>query len=65
MKLTLIAVASAVVMLPLSALAEDMPGMKTDGMVGMQMKQDAKQTPVAKAEGTIKSINFEIGRAHV
>lgn len=59
MKLTLIAVASAVVTLSLSALAEDMSGMKMDGMEGMQMKQDAKQTPVAKAEGTIKSINFE------
>lgn len=32
MKLTLIAVASTVVALSFSALAEDMPGMKMDGM---------------------------------
>jgi Cu(I)/Ag(I) efflux system protein CusF len=36
-----------------------MPGMKMDGMEGMQMKQGAKQAPVAKAEGTIKTINSE------
>lgn len=59
MKLTLIAVASTIVTLSLSALAEDMPGMKMDGMEGMQMTQDAKQAPVAKAEGTIKAINSE------
>jgi Cu/Ag efflux protein CusF len=33
--------------------------MKMDGMESMQMKQEAKQAPVAKAEGTIKSINSE------
>jgi Cu(I)/Ag(I) efflux system protein CusF len=59
MKLTLIAVAGTVITLSFSALAEDMPGMKMDGMEGMQMKQDAKQAPVAKAEGTIKAINAE------
>ena len=57
MKLTLIAVASTIVTLSLSALAEDMPGMKMDGMEGMEMKQDTKQVQVANAEGTIKSID--------
>lgn len=59
MKLTLIAVASTVVTLSLSALAEDMPGMKMDGMENMKMEQETKQAPVAKAEGAIKSINLE------
>jgi Cu(I)/Ag(I) efflux system protein CusF len=59
MKLTLIAVASTVFTLSLSAHAEDMPGMKMDGMQGMQMKQETTQAPVAKAEGTIKAINSE------
>lgn len=57
MKLTMIAVASTVFALSLSAYAEDMPGMKMDGMEGMQMKQETKQTPVATAEGTIKAID--------
>ncbi|WP_309676181.1 copper-binding protein [Pseudomonas sp.] len=57
MKLTLIAVASTVATLSFSALAEDMPGMKMDGMEGMQMKQDAKQAPVATADGRIKAID--------
>ena len=61
MKLTLIAAASIVVTLSFSALAEDMPGMKMDGMEGMEMKQESKQeskqTPVASAEGTIKAID--------
>ncbi|WP_297838147.1 copper-binding protein [Pseudomonas sp.] len=57
MKLTLIAVASTVVTLSLSALAEDMSGMKMDGMEGRQMKQETKQAPVANAEGTIKAID--------
>jgi len=59
MKLTLIAVASTVVALSLSAQAEDMPGMKMDAMPmeGMQMKQETKQAPVAKAGGTIKAID--------
>ena len=57
MKLTLIAVASTVVALSLSARAEDMPGMKMDGMEGMQMKQETKQAPVANADGTIKAID--------
>jgi len=57
MKLTLIAVASTIVTLSFSAMAEDMPGMKMDGMEGMQMKQESKQTPVANAEGTIKAID--------
>jgi len=59
MKLTLIAVASTVVVLSLSAQAEDMPGMKTNDMPmkGMQMKQETKQAPVAKAEGTIKAVD--------
>ncbi|WP_047299972.1 copper-binding protein [Pseudomonas fluorescens] len=57
MKPTLIAVASTVVTLSFSAMAEDMPAMKMDGMEGMQMKQESKQTPVANAEGTIKAID--------
>ena len=57
MKLTLIAVASTVLALSLSAYAEDMPGMKMDGMEGMQMKQETKQAPVATADGTIKAID--------
>ncbi|MGF6458071.1 copper-binding protein [Pseudomonas frederiksbergensis] len=57
MKLTLIAVTSTVFALSLSVHAEDMPGMKMDGMEGMQMKQDTKQAPVANAEGTIKAID--------
>ncbi len=57
MKLTLIAVASTVFALSLSAYAEDMPGMKMDGMEGMQMEQKTKQAPVANAEGTIKAID--------
>ncbi len=59
MKLPLIAVASTVVALSLSAQAEDMPGMKMDDMPmqGMQMKQEAKPAPVAKAEGTIKAVD--------
>jgi Cu(I)/Ag(I) efflux system protein CusF len=57
MKLTLIAVASTVVTLSFSALAEDMPGMKMDGMEGMQMKQETKQAPVATSDGTIKAID--------
>lgn len=59
MKLTLIAVASIAFALSLSAHAEDMPGMKMDGMEGMQMEQESKQAPVTKAEGTIKAINSE------
>ena len=57
MKLTLIAVASTVFVLSLSARAEDMPGMQMDGMEGMEMKQESKQAPVASAEGTIKSMD--------
>ncbi|MGH8382508.1 copper-binding protein [Pseudomonas sp.] len=59
MKLTLITVASTVVALSLPAQAEDMPGMKMDTtpMQGMQMAQETKQAPVAKAEGTIKAID--------
>ncbi|MBD0678073.1 copper-binding protein [Pseudomonas sp. PSB11] len=57
MKLTMIAVASTVFALSLSVHAEDMPGMKMDGMEGMEMKQDAKQAQVANAEGTIKAID--------
>ncbi|KDD65282.1 heat-shock protein HtpX [Pseudomonas mandelii PD30] len=57
MKLIPIAVASTVFALSLSALAEDMPGMKMDGMEGMQMKQETKQAPVATADGTIKAID--------
>ena len=57
MKLTMIAVASTVVALSLSVHAEDMPGMKMDGMEGMQMKQETKQAPVATADGTIKAID--------
>ncbi len=59
MKLTLIAVASTVVALSLSAQAEDMPGMKMDSMPmkGMQMAQETQQAPVAKAEGTIKAVD--------
>ena len=57
MKLTLIAVAGTVFALSLSVQAEEMPGMKMDGMEGMQMKQDTTQAPVATADGTIKSID--------
>ncbi|MDI1329453.1 MAG: copper-binding protein [Pseudomonadota bacterium] len=57
MKLTLIAVASTVFALSLSVHAEDKPGMKMDGMEGMQMEQDSKQAQVANAEGTIKAID--------
>lgn len=57
MKLTMIAVASTVFALSLSVHAEDMPGMKMDGMEGMQMEQDTKQAQVANAEGTIKAID--------
>ena len=57
MKLTPIAVASTVFTLSLSAHAEDMPGMKMDGMEGMQMKQETKQAPVADATGTIMAID--------
>ncbi|HEX8594862.1 MAG TPA: copper-binding protein [Pseudomonas sp.] len=57
MKLTMIAVASTVFALSLSVHAEDMPGMKMDGMEGMQMEQDSKQAQVANAEGTIKAID--------
>ena len=53
MKLTLTAVASTLFALSLSAHAQDMPGMKMDGMEGMQMKQETKQAPVANADGTI------------
>jgi len=57
MKLTLIAVASTVVTLSFSALAEDVPAMKMDGMEGMKMEQETKQAPVATADGTIKAID--------
>jgi len=57
MKLTLITVASTVVLFSLATHAEDMPGMKMDGMEGMEMKQESKQAPVASAEGTIKAID--------
>ncbi len=57
MKLTLTAVASTVFALSFSAHAQDMPGMKMDGMEGTQIKQEAKQAPVSNAEGTIKAID--------
>ncbi|ANJ54816.1 heat-shock protein HtpX [Pseudomonas silesiensis] len=57
MKLTLIAAASTVFALSISAHAEDMPGMKMDGMEGMQMEQKTKQAQVANTEGTIKAID--------
>jgi Cu(I)/Ag(I) efflux system protein CusF len=59
MKLTLIAVASTLAALSFCAQAEDMPGMKMDStpMEGMQMKQETKPAPVAKAEGTIKAVD--------
>ncbi|RON05409.1 copper-binding protein [Pseudomonas brassicacearum] len=57
MKLTLIAVASAVAALSISVQAEDMPGMKMDGMESMQMKQQTMQAPTANAEGTIKAVD--------
>ena len=57
MKPTLIAAASTVLTLSFSALAEDMPGMKMEGMEGMEMKQETKQAPVATADGTIKAID--------
>ncbi len=57
MKPTLIAVASTIFALSLSVHAEEMPGMKVDGMEGMQMEQDSKQAQVANAKGTIKAID--------
>ncbi|AYC33076.1 heat-shock protein HtpX [Pseudomonas cavernae] len=61
MKKVLIAVASAIVSLSLPVLAEDMPGMKMGNipMEGMQMKQEAQQAPIAKAEGTVKAIDIQ------
>ncbi|WP_223451902.1 MULTISPECIES: copper-binding protein [unclassified Pseudomonas] len=56
MKLTHIAVAGTLVALSFLARAEDMPGMKMDGMEGMQTKE-TKQAPVANANGTIKAID--------
>ncbi|UVE16503.1 copper-binding protein [Pseudomonas sp. LS44] len=63
MKKTLIAVASSIAVLSLPVVAEDMPGMKMDDMPmeGMQMEQEAQQTPTAKASGTIKAINMQKG----
>ena len=58
MKLTLIAVASTVVTLSLSAHAEDMPGMKMDGMEGMQMEQETKQAPVAERRGNDQGYGY-------
>ncbi len=58
MKLTLIAVASTVLALSLSAQAEDMPGMKMDGMESKQMERgNNSRPPVANADGTIKAID--------
>ncbi|MCF7530688.1 copper-binding protein [Pseudomonas petrae] len=57
MKLTMIAVASSLVMPSFSALAEDMTGMKMDAMEGMKMQQETKQAQVATADGTIKAID--------
>ncbi|WP_442110825.1 copper-binding protein [Pseudomonas sp. NUPR-001] len=57
MKLTLITVASTAIMFSFATRAEDMQGMKMDGMEGMEMKQESKQAPVASAEGTIKAID--------
>ncbi|SDS11358.1 Cu(I)/Ag(I) efflux system protein CusF [Pseudomonas sp. Z003-0.4C(8344-21)] len=54
MKLTLFAAVSTVLTLSFSALAEDMPGMK---MEGMELKQETKQVPVATADGSIKAID--------
>ncbi|AWY44257.1 heat-shock protein HtpX [Pseudomonas putida] len=54
MKLTLIAVAGSALALSLSAHAEDMPGMKMDGM---DMQQETTQAQVAQAEGTIKAMD--------
>ncbi|UVJ41962.1 copper-binding protein [Pseudomonas sp. LS1212] len=61
MKITLIAVASAIAALSLPVLAEDMPGMKMDNMPmeGMQMAQETKQAPTAKADGAVKVIDTE------
>lgn len=57
MKLMLIAVASTALTLSLPAHSEDMPGMKMDGMEGMQREQKTTQAPVANAEGTIKAMD--------
>jgi Cu(I)/Ag(I) efflux system protein CusF len=61
MKKTLIAIASTIVALSLPVQADDMPGMKMDDMPmqGMQMQQDAKPAPTAKASGTVKAIDTE------
>lgn len=57
MNLTLIAVAGTLITLSFSTMAEDMPGMKMDGMEGMKMEQETKQASVANAEGTIKAMD--------
>ncbi|WP_309674373.1 copper-binding protein [Pseudomonas sp.] len=67
MKLIMFAVASTVVALSLTAQAEDMPGMKMHDkqMQGMPMKQETKQTSVAKAEGTIKALDTAKNRVTI
>lgn len=55
MKLTHSVVAAAVLALSFSVWAEDMPGMKMDGMSG----SSASSSQVARAEGTIKAIDHD------
>ncbi|WP_324726666.1 copper-binding protein [Pseudomonas chlororaphis] len=54
MKPIRIVVAGTLAALSLAAHAQDMPGMKMDGM---PMKQEARQARQATAEGTIKAID--------
>ena len=55
MKLTHCVFAMTVTLLAVPAWAEDMPGMKMDGMSGAS----ASPTQVASAEGTIKTIDHD------
>lgn len=57
MKLTFIAVACTAVAFSLATHAQDMSGMKMEGMENMEMKREGKQAPVASAEGSIKAID--------
>lgn len=58
-KPTRIAIARTAVALSHAVQAEEMPDIKMDDMPleGMPMKQETKQAPLAKAEGTIKVVD--------
>lgn len=60
MKKPLIAAGTLLLALSFAATAEDMPGMKMDGMDMDDMNaESSKITPSASAEGTIKAIDTE------